>query len=89
MNELEREILLSVYENLVQNHDYKYTVRLNGFDGTILSEYRDAFRNLETQGFLILHFDNSSLVKNWEECLAYPCEITPAGIEAAVKEKPN
>ena len=87
MHSTEKKILLEVYENFSKNHSYEHTIRLNGFDGTILANYRDAFRNLELQGFLVLHFDNQSAVKDWESCLEYPCEITPAGIEAAVKER--
>ena len=62
MHSTEKKILLEVYENFSKNHSYEHTIRLNGFDGTILANYR-------------------------ESCLEYPCEITPAGIEAAVKEK--
>lgn len=87
MRNLEKEILLEVYENLAKNHSYEHTIRLNGFNGTVLANYRDAFRNLEIQGFLVLHFDNQSSNKDWESCLEYPCEITQKGIEEAVKEK--
>ena len=87
MHATEKKILLEVYENFSKNHSYEHTIRLNGFDGTILAKYRDAFRNLELQGFLVLHFDNQSAVKDWEPCVEYPGDITRAGIEAAVKER--
>lgn len=87
MQKLEKTLLLEVYENLLKNHSYEHTIKLNSLDATTLVNYRDAFRNLESQGFLLLHFDNESLRRDALSCLRYPCEITPKGIKVAVTEK--